>query len=188
MWKSVNREMENIKYNIMKRLGIVSVMLLVGMLAFGQQSAVDKVFDKYSGKDGYTTVYISSFMFNMLNSLEVDDPDYNEFKKATAGIKSIKILTQDGDNSESFGKELLEMLPRSEYQEMMKVKDQEEEVLFLAKESGGKITEFLLIVSGGSDDVLIAITGDIDLESLSSIASGLDIPGMENLDDLDKNP
>lgn len=172
----------------MKRIAIVGAMLLVGMLAFGQSSAVDKVFDKYSGKDGYTTVYISSFMFNLLNSLEVDDPDYNEFKKATSGIKSIKILTQDGDGSEAFGSELLEMLPRSEYQEMMKVKDGEEEVLFLAKESGGKISEFLLIVSGGSDDVLIAITGDIDLESISSIASGLDIPGMENLDELNDMP
>ena len=166
----------------------MGAMLLVGMLAFGQSSAVDKVFDKYSGKDGYTTVYISSFMFNLLNSLEVDDPEYNEFKKATSGIKSIKILTQDGDGSEAFGSELLEMLPRSEYQEMMKVKDGEEEVLFLAKESGGIISEFLLIVSGGSDDVLIAITGNIDLESLSSIASGLDIPGMENLDELNEMP
>ena len=45
-----------------------------------------------------------------LNSLEVDDPEYNEFKKATSGINSIKILTQDGGNSESFGKELLKML------------------------------------------------------------------------------
>ena len=166
----------------------MSAIFLVGMLAFGQQTAVDKIFEKYGGKEGYTTVHISSFMFNLLNSLETDDPEYNEFKNATSGINSIKILTQDGGNSESFGKELLEMLPRSEYQEMMTVKDQEEEVLFLARESGGKITEFLLIVSGGSDDVLIAITGDIDLESLSSIASGLDIPGMENLDELEKRP
>ena len=172
----------------MKKTIIMSAIFLVGMLVFGQQTAVDKIFEKYGGKEGYTTVHISSFMFNLLNSLESDDPEYNEFKKATSGINSIKILTQDGGNSESFGKELLEMLPRSEYQEMMTVKDQEEEVLFLARESGGKITEFLLIVSGGSDDVLIAITGDIDLESLSSIASGLDIPGMENLDELEKRP
>jgi hypothetical protein len=29
------------------------------------------------------------------------------------------------------------------------------------------------------------ITGNIDLESISSIASGLDLPGMENLEELD---
>lgn len=172
----------------MKRILAGGVFMIFTLTAFSQQSAVDKVFDKYSGQEGYTTVYISSFMFNLLNSLEVDDPEYNEFKKATSGINSIKILTQDGSGSESFGKELLSMLPRSEYKELMVVKDQEEEVLFLARESGGKITEFLLIVSGGGEDALIAIQGDIDLESIASIASGLNMPGLENLEDLEEMP
>ena len=161
---------------------------MLTLFTMGQKSAVDKVFDKYSGKEGYTTVYISSFMFNMLNSLETDDPEFDEFKKATAGIQSIKILTQDGGESEAFGAELLEMLPRSEYQEMMVVKDQDEDVLFLAREENGKITEFLLIVSGGGEDALIAIQGDIDMESISKIASGFDMPGLENLEDLEDMP
>ncbi len=118
----------------MKRIILSGVVIIFTLTVFGQKSAVDKVFDKYSGKEGYTTVYISSFMFNMLRQLDVDDPEYNEFKKATSGINSIKILTQDGSDSEAFGKELLEMLPRDEYKEMMVVKDQEEEVLFLARE------------------------------------------------------
>ena len=172
----------------MKRTILGWVLIIFTLTAFSQQSAVDKVFDKYSGKEGYTTVYISSFMFNLLNSLEVDDPEYNEFKKATSGINSIKILTQDGSGSASFGKELLNMLPRSEYKELMVVKDQEEEVLFLAKEDGGRISEFLLIVSGGGEDALIAIQGDIDLESISSIASGLDMPGLEYLEDMEELP
>jgi hypothetical protein len=172
----------------MKRIVIGGMLMMLALCVTAQNTAVDKVFDKYSGKDGYTTVYISSFMFNMLNSLESDDPEYNEFKKATAGINSIKILTQDGGDSEAFGSELLKMLPRSEYQEMMVVKDQDEDVLFLAREEGGKITEFLLRVSGGGEDALIAITGDIDLESISKIASGLDMPGLENLEDIEDMP
>jgi len=165
----------------MKRIIIGGMLIMLTLFTMGQNSAVDKVFDKYSGKEGYTTVHISSFMFNMLNSLETDDPEFDEFKKATAGIQSIKILTQDGGDSEAFGAELLEMLPRSEYKEMMVVKDQDEDVLFLAREENGKITEFLLIVSGGGEDALIVIQGDIDLESIASIASGLDMPGFENL-------
>ena len=172
----------------MKRILTGGVLIMFTLIAIGQNSAVDKVFDKYSGKEGYTTVYISSFMFKLLSKLDIDDPEYNEFSNATSGISSIKILTQDGGNSEAFGAELLKMLPRSEYQEMMKVKDGAEEVLFLAREEAGKITEFLLIVSGGGDDALIAITGDIDLESISSIASGLDMPGLENLEEMEDLP
>ena len=170
----------------MKRLIFSMIIVLGAVTLFGQKSAVDRIFDKYSGKDGYTTVYISSYMFNLLSSVKSDDPEYNEFKKATSGINSIKILTQDGENSVAFGKELLSQLPRSEYKEMMTVKEENEEVLFLAKEENGKITEFLLIVSGGGEDALIAIQGIIDLESIASIAQGLDMPGLENLEELDK--
>jgi len=169
----------------MKQILITAMLLLVGAGAFGQKSPVDRIFDKYSGQEGYTTVYISSFMFNMLSSIESDDPEYEDFKKASSGIKSLRILTQESSDTKPFATELMELLPRQEYQEMMKVKDDEEEVLFLAKESGGVITEFLLIVTGGTDEVLIAITGNIDLETLSSIASGMDMPGMENLEELD---
>lgn len=169
----------------MKKILISAFVLLVGAGLFGQKSPVDRIFDKYSGQEGYTTVYISSFMFNLLSSIDSDDPEYEDFKKAASGIKSLRILTQESSDSKPFATELLELLPREEYQEMMKVKDDEEEVLFLAKESGGKISEFLLIVSGGTDEVLIAITGNIDLETLSSIAAGMDMPGMENLEELD---
>jgi hypothetical protein len=181
-------KMKQLNPYIMKRVLTGGLFFILALGVFGQKSAVDEVFDRYSGKEGYTTVYISSFMFNLMNSLEVDDPEYNEFKKATAGINSIKILTQEGDGSAPFGKELISMLPRSEYKEMMVVKEEDEEVLFLAREQGGRISEFLLIVSGGGEDALIAIQGDIDLESIASIASGLDMPGIDNLEDMDNTP
>ena len=62
--------------------------MMLTLMAMGQKSAVDRVFDKYSGKEGYTTVYISSFMFNLLSSLDTDDPEYNEYKNAISGINS----------------------------------------------------------------------------------------------------
>ncbi|MCF8224984.1 MAG: DUF4252 domain-containing protein [Bacteroidales bacterium] len=170
----------------MKKLSL-AFTLLVFFGALNAQSAADKIFKKYSGKDGYTTVVISSYMFQFLSNIESDDPDYQIFKDATSGIETLRILTQDGPQSENFGKELLDMLPRVEYKELMVVKEDNEEVLFLVKEAGGgKISEFLLIVTGdGEDNALIVITGNINLESISSLSRGLDLPAMENLDNLE---
>jgi len=166
---------------------LLSIVLIAGIMTMSAQTPVDKIFNKYAGKDGYTTVVINSFMFKLLASIETDDPEYEEFKKASSGIESIRILTQDGGTSKSFGKELLEILPRSEYEELMVVKESDEEVLFLAREEDGNITEFLLIVSGDDgDDALIVFTGNIDLESIASISSGLNLPAMENLEDFDE--
>jgi hypothetical protein len=170
----------------MKKLIIISVIAVLAC-TISAQSAVDKVFNKYAGKDGYTTVAINSFMFKFLSNIETNDPEYEEFKKATSGIESIRILTQSGDGSVGFGKELIENLPRKEYEELMVVKEVDEEVVFLVKEEDGKITEFLLVVSGDDgDDALIVITGNIDLESISSLTEGLDLPGIENLEEFEE--
>jgi hypothetical protein len=170
----------------MKKI-IIALLLTIFTGTVSAQSAVDKIFNKYASKDGYTTVVINSFMFQFLSKIETNDPDYESFKKATTGIESIRILTQDGSGSVGFGKELLDILPRKEYKELMIVKEADEEVAFLVKESEGKINEFLLVVSGvDGDDALIVITGNIDLESISNIASGFDLPGMENLEGLEK--
>jgi hypothetical protein len=170
----------------MKKI-IISLLLVAFAGTISAQTAVDRIFDKYAGKDGYTTVVINSFMFRFLSNIETSDPDYESFKAATQGIESIRILTQDGQGSQAFGKELLKILPRDEYEELMVVKESNEEVVFLVKEEGDKIVEFLLIVSGnGDEDALIAITGNINLESISSLTSGMDLPAMEKLDGLDK--
>lgn len=161
--------------------------LTVLTVTLSAQSAVDEIFNKYAGEDGYTTVVINKFMFQFLSNIETNDPEYESFKNATSGIESIRILTRDGNSSAAFGKELLEILPRKEYQEMMTVKESDEEVVFLVKEVGGEINEFLLVVSSGSgEDVLIAITGIIDLKSISSLTSGMDLPAMESLKEFDK--
>jgi hypothetical protein len=169
----------------MKKL-IIAMSLIVLTVNMSAQSVVDKVFNKYAGKDGYTTVVINKFMFQFLSNIETNDPDYESFKNATSGIESIRILTRDGNSSAAFGKELLEILPRKEYQEMMTVKESDEEVVFLVKEVDGEITEFLLVVSGSDEDVLIAITGIIDMKSISSLTSGMDLPAMESLKEFDK--
>ena len=171
----------------MKKL--ITVLFLAALIGtISAQSAVDKVFSKYAGKDGYTTVVINSFMFKFLANIETDDPEYESFRNATSGIESIRILTQNGgEDSHRFGKELLEILPRKEYKELMVVKEADEEIVFLVKEEDGQVTEFLLIVSGEDDeDALIVITGVIDLESISSLTSGLDLPGMESLEEFEE--
>jgi hypothetical protein len=169
----------------MKKL-IIAMSLTLLTVTLSAQSAVDKVFNKYAGKDGYTTVVINKFMFQFLSNIETGDPEYESFKNATSGIESIRILTRDGKGSEAFGKELLEILPRKEYKEMMTVKEANEEVVFLVKEEAGEIREFLLVVSGSGEDVLIAINGIIDLKSIASLTKGMDLPAMESLKELDK--
>jgi len=173
----------------MKRLIVLSVFALIILTVNAQQGTpVDRIFDKYSGQEGITTVYISSMMFDLMNKLDVDDPDYKEFKKATGGIKSMRILSQDQlkPGEKGFARELLDILPRDKYQQLMVVKEEGQDVLFLAREEKGQIVQFLLIVTGKNENALIDIQGIIDLESISKLSKGMGMEELEKLDELDQ--
>jgi hypothetical protein len=49
----------------MKKQALLILLLSVASLtAWTQKSPVDELFDRYDGKDGFTSVYISSKMFS----------------------------------------------------------------------------------------------------------------------------
>jgi hypothetical protein len=155
-----------------------------------QNRSVDRLFDKYAGQEGYTTVYISKYMFSLFAQLDdMEDDDLAEMQEVFGKLNGIKILAvEDQDAIEkgvNFYDEIMRDLNRSDYEELMVVKDSESDVVFLAKEERGKIVELLLIVGGDSDNALIAITGEIDLKTIGKISQSMDIQGMEKLEELE---
>ena len=166
---------------------IIVCMMFIPRIVFSQQSPVDKLFDKYSGKDGFTTVYITQYMFEMFRNVETNDKDFDNLVK---GLKSIRILSVEDKKAipanTNFFKEIMKDLPVDQYKELMVVKEKDQEVKFLIKENQGKIVEFLL-VSGGKDNTLICIQGNIDMKSLSKLSKSLNINGMKPLEKMDKD-
>lgn len=137
------------------------------LLAFSQNKAIDDLFNKYSGKEGITTVDINGGLLQLAAVLD-SDKHSNDLVKS---MNHVRILAVDDKNSNqgiNFYKEVISGIPVQEYKEMMTVKEKDQDVKFLVKEAGGKITELLMIV-GGSDNALIFITGNIDPKDLSDV-------------------
>ena len=176
----------------MKRILIFAALFLIPVLSRAQNTPVDALFDKYAGKDGFTTVYISKYMFNMFRSDEVEDKEAEELNQVLGKLNSIKILTVEDPafigKGLNFYDEIMKELPREKYNELMVVKDKESDVVFLAREEKGVIVELLLIAGGSdvSDNVLISIQGQIDLETIGKLSKTLDIDGMESLEEIDE--
>ena len=156
----------------MKRL--LFIVCLIGMTAvvMAQNKSIDRVFDKYAGMEGFTTVYISKYMFSMFANLEgVDDEELQDVQNVFGKLTGIKILAVEDANAlgegVNFYDEVMKDLPKNQYEELMVVKNSESDVIFLAREEGGVIVELLLIVGGeGDDNALIVITGEIDLNTI----------------------
>ena len=176
-----------------KLIIIVLIGCIFPIFALAQNSPVDKLFDKYAGKDGFTTVYITKYMFQMFKNTEgMEEGEMDEFAEVLGKLTAIKILAVDDasyvEEGINFYDEIMKELPREEYNELMVVKEKDSDVVFLAREVKGVIVELLLIVSGEdtSDNAMISIQGEIDLKNIAKLSQGMGIDGFEKLEELEE--
>lgn len=169
----------------MRNTYIIIVMALFSGSVFGQSTPIDKLFDKYSEQEGFTSVYISEYMFKMIAKL--DESNTDEAMNAMKGIKSIRILTADSvaNIHLNFYKELSSAMDFKKFEELMVIKEKGQDTKMLIREEQGKIAEFLM-VGGGKNNFIISILGNINLETISGLSSALDVEGMEALEKLDE--
>lgn len=170
----------------MKKMMIMLTILGMAGAAFAQKDPVAAVFEKYAGAEGYTTVSISGDMLNMLTKAEEERRD-TAFQSR---LSEIRILVREKKCDETavpdFKAEVLDKIDKQVYKEMMTVKQEDENVVILVKEAGGRISEFLLVVSGKDDNVLIQGKGDMLLREMTEMAGKCPMKGFDHFGKLDK--
>jgi len=87
----------------------------------------------------------------------------------------------------NFYKEIMDELSLDEYEELMVVKEKDQDIKFLVKEKEDTIVELLLVIGGEGNNALISIRGIIDLKSISKLSKSMNIEGLEKLEEIDKN-
>jgi len=169
----------------MKKLFLTLIALMVfRLLTYSQGGdAIDKLFEKYSGKEGITSVYISSRMFSLFSSEETSDQELTDLMNR---LKSIRILTVEDsllNMKVNFYEELRKNTDFSKYEELMAVNESTGITKFLIR-GNGKTIEELLVISGGSQgNTMISIRVDLDMKNISGLSRKI---GIEQLGELEK--
>ncbi|MFC2116898.1 DUF4252 domain-containing protein [Bacteroidota bacterium] len=88
----------------MKKLFFIVCLIGISAAMLAQNKSIDRVFDKYAGQEGFTTVYISKYMFSMFANLdEVEDEEMKEVQDVFGKLTGIKILAvEDGETVGKF--------------------------------------------------------------------------------------
>lgn len=168
----------------------IAALLFMGlaMESLAQSSPSGKLFEKYSGKDGYTTVSMSKELFGMFSDIEATDPEAKEIQEMMSQLENIRILMYETESDSDpelakfrneIGKFNLEGMS-----ELMVVKEDKQEVKFLAAKKGDKISELLLLINDDKEAGFISITGLIDLNTVAKLSKTMKMEGMENLEKL----
>lgn len=170
----------------MKNTLTVLVLMIFSLNIHAQRDVIDEVFDRYAGKEGVTTVVMTKYLFSMFAKVETDSEEFNDL---TSNIESIRIIAVEDSAVNSrlnFYSEIMEKLRRADYELLMMVREEGQDMEFLIKEKGGIIAEFLMVSGGEDGNTLISIRGNIRLESIANLSKSLDIEGLKELEKLDE--
>ena len=125
-------------------------LILFTAMTAGAQSPIDKVFEKYSAQDGFTSVNISKDMFQMLIQMakgDAKDTSMVEMKKMIEQLTGLKVLTFSFDSTKivravQVYNEFAAAFPSATYKELMSINEGRQNVKFMTKQdASGKITE-----------------------------------------------
>jgi hypothetical protein len=144
----------------MKKLFVLIVLTIAASLTYGQKS-IDDLFEKYAGRDGFTTVTINGNLLKLAHCF-ADKDDENSIPMH---ITEIRILAQEDKSMkvENFYKTVIDDIDLKNYDEFMRVKKSDQDLRMLVRSEGNRFREFLLI-AGGDDNALIQVKGNMTYE------------------------
>lgn len=172
-----------------KLIMIISIGCLTAFQVNAQDAAISSLFDKYADNEELTKVNISQKMFSLFTNLEPDDPETKELADAISKLKGVKILASDSiADGRKYYREAAKNIRESQFEELMSVRDGDKDMVFMIKESGGIINELLMLVGGDHQFVAMDLFGEIDLKQISKLSKGMNMKGMEYLENIDKDP
>jgi hypothetical protein len=125
------------------------------------QKSIDRLFEKYSGSEGFVTLTINGDLLKLFRSSDEDEKQ----GCLPAKVTEIRILAQENDNPEvdNFYKNVMKEIDSSDYEEFMRVKEYHKDMIMLVRSEGGRFREFLMIAGGDDDNVIIQIKGDMTM-------------------------
>jgi len=177
---------------------IITLVIMAFMaipLLSGAQSPLDKVFNKYSGQDKFTTVSFSKEMFTQILAMMANQNDSSskEMKGILDKLTGLKVITYSIDTTDytkavSIYNEWAGLFPASTYKELMAITEGRDNYKFMTKQDAdGKISEMVMLMKGKKEIVVISLTGVIDMSSVTKISRTMGVHGMEGFQKMHKD-
>ena len=179
------------KLNRMKKVIILlAIVLTPGLM--GAQNA----FDAFEDEREVSSVVVTKNMFKLLSQLDLEsnDPEAKEYLELVNNLDYIKIYsTENKEVAQRMDAAVASYLSNSsKLSELMRVKDDGKNIKFYSKEGKSEnfVSELLMHLTGNIDGedrtIIMSITGKIDLKKISKLTGDLNMPGSEELKNIEQ--
>lgn len=164
----------------MKKIVSVLLLLLPLSLMAQQTNNFDTFFNKYAGKDNYTTVDITPDFLKLILGFAGQEDE--ELKKLVSNIDRIRIITCQ-ENNPNFAKDVNNLISINKlYKPITNINNGGESTTIYVVKKDDIVTDFLLTAFNKTEQVVINITGkNLDINKVSNLSKNVQIKGMEKL-------
>jgi uncharacterized protein DUF4252 len=176
----------------MKKIAILVAFIITPMLVSGQG-----MFDSYEDESDVTSVVVTKNMFKLLSKIEIesDDPEVVAYMEMVNNLDNIKVFITENESVGAKMKADVQKYVSSSkgLEELMRVKKDGKNVKFYSKQGKDEnhVSELLMFLEGEMDGkegtVIMSITGNIDLKQISKLTKELNVPGSDELKNVEKN-
>jgi len=176
----------------MKKLVILVALIVAPMLVNAQNA-----FDSFEDENDVTSVVVTKNMFKLLSTIDLDssDPEAKEYLELVNNLDNIKIYTTENEEvAKRMDAAVAKYLADNKnLSELMRVKDDGKNIKFYSKEGKNDnfVSELLMHLTGNIDGeertIIMSITGNIDLKQISKLTSDLNMPGSEELKNVENH-
>lgn len=169
----------------MKKFLILAVMAMAAISVHSQNLVSTMIGNMGNAeKEDITQVNLSGKILRMAakNDTAID-------AKTLKAFENIDKISVAFGESQSLGNKMQLQLSKitGNYEELLTVVENGEEVRMYTRESGNYIDELVMSVFSANNTIVMSITGRIDLNQISSLAGKLNINGAEHLNKIKKN-
>ncbi|WP_338378294.1 DUF4252 domain-containing protein [uncultured Flavobacterium sp.] len=167
----------------MKKI-ILLVLVVLPSFLFAQSA-----FEKFEGKEGVSSMNVSKKMFEMMSKVKVDpkDKDMQQYLNLLKKLDNLKVLTTTSSKiANEFETSVTSYLKSHPLEELMRANSDGKNIKIYIKSAGNStiVKELLMFMESSSKDtpsVLLSLTGEFDLDELSSLTERMNLPGKDEL-------
>lgn len=175
----------------MKKLAILVAFMIAPILMSAQG-----IFDSYEYEDDVTSVVVTKNMFKLLSKIEIesDDPEVRAYMEMVNNLDNIKVFITENESIRARMRADIKKYVSSSngLEELMRINNDGKNIKFYSRQGKDEnhVSELLMFLDGKMDGkegtVIMSITGNIDLKQISKLTKELNVPGSDELKNVEK--
>ncbi len=159
----------------MKRTLLLTLGLAAGISLYSQTFRLHSMYDYYRGEEDVLTLFIPGFACRLACCLPDLERAERELLNSIRSIRIQVIENREINRKVNFARDFADVGNTGGYITMLEVHDGSDDVLVLAREKNGAVTE-LIVLAGGEENVMVWVKGRMNRDLLKCL---YEITGIE---------